>query len=215
MDHTRIVDAVFPIRSRQRSKLPLDHGYLLYSAISAIAPGLHQAGWGLGVFPIENVRKVSLLGCLETKPESHLRLRLPIEKIPDVMCLSGQTLSVGESLLKLSYPSLFGLKPCESLDSRIVTFNLTTFTSDAGWDKCQELFEDSLRRHLVELGVTCEFKILGKQSLSIKGGRRRGFTVRCFNFADPTHSVILQALGVGGKRSMGCGLFRVTRVWCS
>ena len=48
---TRIVDLAFPI---QGDRIPADHGYALYAAVSQVQTSLHRAPW-LGVHPIKGI----------------------------------------------------------------------------------------------------------------------------------------------------------------
>jgi len=90
-------DVAFPVTG---TTIPLDHGYALYAALSHRLPALHdQRGWA--VHPIRGQRAEP--GILALLPRgagrSAVKLRLPVESLPQVLSLVGRTLDLhGESL---------------------------------------------------------------------------------------------------------------------
>lgn len=113
------VDLSFPLVGQS---VPRDHGYALYGAICRAAPGLHEAPW-LGVHPLGG----KLVGdaTLALGGGAHLRLRLPPERIVDVLSLAGARLDVGGASLLLGAPQVHALEPVASLDARLVAIKLT------------------------------------------------------------------------------------------
>jgi len=61
--------------------IPVDHGYHVYSSISRVLPAIHGNDQ-IGVHPIFG----HLLGgrMLALTESSHLTLRLPVDRVPDV-----------------------------------------------------------------------------------------------------------------------------------
>lgn len=210
-DVDQIVDVAFNLLGR-RQAIPKDHNYHLFSAISTIKSEIHGADWPIGIFPLIGVKKRPLLGDLLTTDRTQLRVRVPTDHLTVILGLIGHTLDIGGAHFRVMSPSVYPLHPSQSLDAMRVTFSLTNLQPDDGWSRAEELFLDSAKRHLESMGVTCKMIITGRQRLAVKGIQRMGWSLRCFEFQSEEQSLILQAVGLGGKRAFGCGLFRPTRV---
>src|SRR5262245_50006760 len=94
------------------SQIPLDHGYQLYSSISRLLPSLHQAEW-LAIHPINGF---ALGGhTLRLTQRSRLQMRLPPERLPEVLPLAGKRLTLisgtQEHSIRLGVPEVYALKP--------------------------------------------------------------------------------------------------------
>ena len=60
------------------------------------------------------------------------------------------------------------------------------------------------------MNMSGKLKLCGRQRIAVAGKRVVGFSVRVAELS-PQGSLRLQEEGLGGKRAMGCGLFRPTR----
>lgn len=207
-----VVDLSFPIRG---SHVPRDHGYALYSALSRSVPALHEAPW-LGVHPVSGklVGDDIFLGRGAT-----LALRLPADEIRTALSLAGIRLELGPGPLVLGAPSVYPLQPRASLDARAVLLKLTSppTRSSPGHDRgvldndaLADRYRAELRRQLRALGIDAEPQLTGRRTVTIRGKRLVGFSVRVAGL-DADASLLLQARGLGGRRAMGCGIFRATR----
>jgi CRISPR-associated protein Cas6 len=107
------LDLSFPI---QGERVPRDHGYALYGALSRAIPALHGASW-LGVHPLGGALADDATLLFGRHP--HLRLRLPADRIADVLPLAGARLDVGGAALRLGAPRVHALAPVASLDARM------------------------------------------------------------------------------------------------
>ena len=87
----------FLVQGRQ---LPADHGYLLYSAITKHVPSLHSAAW-LGIELISGIPWGKGIIALPARSAS-LRLRLPVDKLAQVLRLAGARLEIDGSPVKVS-----------------------------------------------------------------------------------------------------------------
>lgn len=205
---TTHVDLAFPARG---GVIPLDHGYALYAALSHKLPAVHEADW-LGVHPIGG--KVLGRDTLALGPGSTVTLRVPVERIGTVLPLAGAILELHRSRLVLGVPSVRALAPVPSLDARLVLIKLTNppTKADGSLDVVvlRERFETEARRQLDALGIACSFEITGRRSLTVRGRRVIGFSARAHGLG-AGESIRLQIKGLGGKRSMGAGMFRPTR----
>src|SRR4051812_40054960 len=79
------IDLLFPVIG---SRLPTDHGYPLYSALSRILPRLHEGTLPFGLLPISGQYAGNGLLSLNVR-ESRLRLRVDTNDIPALLPLAG------------------------------------------------------------------------------------------------------------------------------
>lgn len=197
----------FPVVGKQ---LPADHGYLLYSAISHFKPELHNLPddekW-LGVELISGVPFDRGVIALPARGAS-LRLRIPADKFGAVIPLAGKQFEIDGHKLRVGIPIAHPLQPSPMLYARIVTFrNSLTI----------EKFLETANRDLTEkLGITAKLEIpketrsRSRRIITIKGKKVVGFSLIARDLSDED-SLNLQSEGLGGRRSMGCGIFNPIR----
>ncbi|GIW04722.1 MAG: hypothetical protein KatS3mg059_1342 [Thermomicrobiales bacterium] len=203
------VDFIFPVYG---DAIPVDHGYVLFSAIAHVVPELHGDP-SIGVHPIHGrlvgERKLALTR------ESRLIVRLPASRIRDVLRLAGKQLDLDGARLMVGVPSTRPLRPARWLHSRLVV--IKGFTEPAG-------FLEAVQRQLRDRGIAGQAQLEVRRSQrAVEGGRgsaepyvRRtlrihdrdivGYAVRVGEL-DAADSLRLQAIGVGGRRRFGCGIF--------
>ena len=192
----------FPI---QGNKLPADHGYLLYSAISQIKPELHETKW-LGIEMISGVTFEKGFIIVPNRGAS-LRLRIPADKFGEVICLAGKQFDIEGYKIRLGIPTARPLIPASTLYSRIVTFRNSLEVPK---------FLETANRDLLEKGITAELEIpketysRHRRIITIKGKKIVGFSLIAHKLNDED-SLRLQSEGIGGRRSMGCGIFNPIR----
>jgi CRISPR-associated protein Cas6 len=186
----------------QGRQLPADHGYALYSAITRQLPTLHGASW-LGIELLSGVPWREGIIVLPTRGAS-LRLRLPADHYGHVLPLAGKRLDIAGHTLRLGIPSARPLMPAASLYARVVTIKKFT---DA------EPFLEAARRQLDALGITATLELpldeqgrFRRRILTIKDKAIVGFSLAAHNLSDDD-SLLLQSVGIGGRRAMGCGHF--------
>jgi CRISPR-associated protein Cas6 len=73
-----------------------------------------------------------------------------------------------------------------------------------------ERYTAEIRRQLDAIGIGKPFELRGRRSVTVAGRRVVGYSVRVIGLS-ADESIALQEKGIGGKRRMGCGLFRGTR----
>jgi CRISPR-associated protein Cas6 len=114
----------------------------------------------------------------------------------------GRTLDVRGHVVVLGAPTVITLAPHAALSARIVT--IKPFLDP-------EPFTAGLRRQLTELdpagGPEVQIALGARKVVTIDGRKVVGFSVRLSGLADSS-SVALQEHGIGGRRRMGCGVFR-------
>jgi CRISPR-associated protein Cas6 len=74
------------------SKVPVDHGYALYSAISRIVPEIHEAK-NIGVHPVRGTYTGA--GELFLRDSSRLVVRMESEHIGEFLKLAGKKMEIG------------------------------------------------------------------------------------------------------------------------
>lgn len=209
-----VIDLAFPIHGR---RVPQDHGHAVYGALCRIQPAFHQSGW-LGVHPISGQPDGN--GFLQLRLRTSLILRLPVERIAEALPLAGQSLSISGEAIQLGVPTVRPLVPAATLDSRLVVIKLTDVprkaaASEGGRSSLDvsgiaERFRAELERQLVRIDVQGEVTLCGRGRITVGGRRVVGYSVRVGGL-DAEASLRLQERGLGGKRVMGCGIFRKTR----
>lgn len=202
------VDLAFSLRG---NLIPRDHGYALYGALSRALPELHEAKW-IGVHSIDARR----LGknTLALRPRGTLTLRVPVERIGTCLPLAGKTLDITGNAVTIGVPTAHPLVPAPTLDARLVVIKLTDGIQGelASFDaaRFKARFEEAARRQLERLGITATLETCGRSSITVGGRRVLGCAVRVSGLT-PEQSLALQTHGLGGKRTMGCGIFRPAR----
>ncbi len=176
------------------SKVPVDHGYALYSAISRLLPEIHGAK-NIGVHPIRGTYSGN--GELMLRDSSRLVIRLESERIGEFLKLAGKRLEIDSHTLRVGIPEVRLLLPRASLYSRLVTIK--------GFME-QGAFLESAKRQLEKLGVEAEIQVSERRTLRVKDKQVVGFDVATVGL-DAEGSIRLQENGLGGRRHMGCGVF--------
>jgi CRISPR-associated protein Cas6 len=190
----KFVDVAFQLRGKSIS---LDHGYALFSAVSRVLPRVHEEKtWGL--HPVYGRRGGQ--GELHLLPQSQLTIRLPSQNIGDVLTLAGKTLEVDGHQVTVGIPKVFPLQPRALLKSRFVT--IKKFHDDT------ETFGSAVQRQLETLGCAPSAKVAVGARRVIRVGDHSvvGFSVGIEGL-DADSSILVQTVGIGGRRHMGAGVF--------
>lgn len=193
-----------------------DHGHALYGALCRVVARLHEAEW-LGVHPLGGKPLDAVTLALGARTE--LRLRVPATHIAVLLPLAGARLDVLGQALSLGAPRVHALVPASSLDARMVAIKLTLAPHRSHTDLNRQTLDVSgfadrytreITRQLKEIGIGKSFELRGRRSLTVGGRRVVGYSVRVIGLS-ADESLTLQEKGIGGKRRMGCGLFRQTK----
>ncbi len=158
----------------------------MYKAISRLIPEARGANW------------LSIDTCPPCAgPQENLKMRLPHNRVPMMLKLSGREMRAGGSLVRLAAPQIHLLKPCRELYSRCVAIR-----------NCarREQFLDSVARRLDEMGIQGEPESGPRRYARI--GRRTvaGFALKIHDLSEEG-SMLLQEQGLGSWRQAGCGYF--------
>ncbi len=214
------VDLGFPIVGEA---LPLDHGYALFGALSRRLPSLHERkDWG--VHPVLGVRAGDRLG-LERR--SMVKLRLPARDIGATLVLAGQQVDVDGCRLQLGAPRVLPLTPAAALVARMVTVaGVLDGRAPRDQEEAQrDALRASVRRKLAHLPLEQDPErievVVGRRHVLRVGPKRQrvrggaeandrdivvGFQV-VLEGLEARASLVVQAVGIGGRRHLGCGLF--------
>lgn len=185
--------------------LPLDHAHALSRALLDILPWLddeqhagvhliHGAASGNGWYrPEDTANEV-----LHLSRRTRLRLRVPKHRLEAARQLSGRRLDIAGHALEVGASEVYLLSSLSTLFARYVI---------SAADDDEAAFLDAAARGLREIGIDCR-KLLGGISHTLRFPDGPVHT-RSLMVADlkPEQSVRLQQLGLGGGRSIGCGLF--------
>jgi CRISPR-associated protein Cas6 len=198
------VDLLFPVVG---VRLPTDHCYLLYSALSRLLPRVHDNGVCFGMAPVTGQYVGN--GLIQLDPlRSRLRLRLADTDIRRLLPLAGKGLQVMRHHIRLGVPHVRALEPSPALYARTVAIKHATDVASV----CA-----AARRQLDEIGIGGRVRV---PDHVVKGGRvepqRRvlrikeavivGYALLVEGLTDE-ESLRLQEAGLGGRRRMGCGFF--------
>lgn len=197
-DPAQCIDVAFRLTG---DELPLDHGYGLYAALSHLAgvgPWIH-ASEALAVHPIRGHQIGP--GRLQLTSRSRLRLRLPAAHLPQVLALSGQQIEVDGHRLRIGVPETYPLRPAAVLHAQCVT-------TRNGQDEAR--FDAEIRRQMEALGLAGEALRGQRRILRIHQKTVVGHALLLSKLT-ADESLRLQALGLGGRRKMGCGVFNPWR----
>src|SRR3972149_9082944 len=138
------------------SKVPVDHGYALYSAISGLVPEIHEAK-GIGVHPIRGIYSGN--GELMLRDSSRLVVRMESEQIGQFLKLAGKKLEIRTYSLRVGVPEVRVLCPKASVHSRLVTIK--------GFMEPKAFLEAAIRQ-LEKIGVKAELQVGERRTLRVK-----------------------------------------------
>ena len=190
---SQVVDLAFRLSG---SRLPTDHGYFLFAAISKSLPVFHEAsGWG--VHPVRGTPLGN--GTLALSDSSRLVMRLPANAIPLAIPLAGKRLDIGGRTVHVGVPEIRPLRPARHLFSRFVTIK--------GFADAPDEFAQACNRQLEALNVReSRVRVKKRRVMNVSGYTVVGYSVGLSGLGE-ADSVLIQERGLGGKRKMGAGVF--------
>ncbi|MFQ3591309.1 MAG: type I-MYXAN CRISPR-associated protein Cas6/Cmx6 [Chloracidobacterium sp.] len=174
--------------------LPVDHGYHLYAAVARHLEWVHDNP-DIGIAPLRGIYGGN--GKLLLQPWSRLIIRTPTEKLPALLKLAGRQLDVDGRRLRVSIPTVHSLVSAPVLYAHLVT-------TKNGDDETR--FDAEITRQLSQINVAGRVERGVRRTLSVHGRRIVGYSLTISQLSEEG-AVILQAVGLGGRRRMGCGIF--------
>lgn len=192
---TPIIDIRFPIVDYR--PVPIDHAYPLLSALSRIAPIIHEHP-KIGIHLIRGIAGED--GTIEAGSSSPtITIRAPAESLPQLLPLAGERISVANIPIRLGTPHVHALTPHQGLFSRIVSIK--------GYME-PDSFQEGVNRQLVALSLNQQPVVMigRRRVLRIRDRTIVGFAVHLTEL-NGEDSIRVQAEGLGGRRHFGCGVF--------
>jgi len=191
---SQTIDVAYRIHG---DRIPLDHAYALYSAISRLpdtGAWLHQAD-SVGIQPIRG--RYAERDTLSLNDNSRLRLRLPAEQLPQILPLVGQTIEIAGQRLRIGVPETRPLRAAAAIHAHLVT-------TRNGQD--EDRFDAEVQRQLEALGIDAKATRGQRRVLRIRDKTVIGHALLITGL-NAQASILLQEQGLGGRRKMGCGIF--------
>ena len=196
-----VVDLVFRIRC---ASLPVDHAYALYEALAPLIPWLeHEAGAGIHPIHVAEsahgwMRPEKPDDLLHLAQRTRLVLRLPVARVEDAKCLTGNTVLVAGHELRISNAEIRQLSTSTSLFSRRVVIRE---------DEKEQDFVHRMHAELQEAGINAKKLLPGREHhIRTPSGIvcTHRLSVEGMSIAE---SFRLQRTGLGPYRYLGCGIF--------
>jgi CRISPR-associated protein Cas6 len=204
-----VVEVSFPVLGLA---LPSNNGYALLGAIAAAMNAEYlRPGESLESVGGRRIEK----GVIRVSPETRLRIRT-FRPADICVSLGGKVLDVSGHLIQLGIPEVRELVPTPLLLSRIVTYALKHKLGSKETPSA-DLVLESARKEMARFGINGLVT-----PRTIPDGPRKGEPIRrvvriCnrnlvgyslqVSGLDAASSILLQSVGLGGKRHHGCGIF--------
>lgn len=196
-------------------RIPLDHGYALYSSLARFNPSWHESEW-LGIHPINGL---AVKDAVRLTRFSRLRVRAPIDRLPELIRLAGKRLRLQgrarHDEILIGVPEVLPLRSSSSLRSRCVTIKVSEVEKTKR-EPDRDMFLTAARKQLAAHNIKGELWIddardtqgreRSRRVLHIKDQTIVGYAVTISNLNEED-SLKLQIEGLGGRRRLGCGLF--------
>lgn len=192
------IDVCFPISYNAGASVPIDHGYLLYSAICACIPSLHDENIFVHLIHGKHDHRVNRLFL---NPYSEIRIRIPADRVHLLLPLMRGSMQVEVASIWPKIPYTREIIGSNNLYVPWVMINISRKNKDTG-KGFGELFKQALECRIPERS---SYKILRKRVGAVKGKKLFGYDIFLEDLTDE-QSVLLQENGLGGRCSMGCGI---------
>ena len=184
------VDIAFELEGRN---LDGDYSFALMREIARRLPWIESEPEA-GIHPLRAAKTDA--GALLLPRRAKLVLRLPRRRVQESMALRGQELSVGGHSLKVGAAKLRRLLPYATLYAHFVT---------AANDDEQSFLKD-IGSRLQALQTPCELVCGKRRILHADAQEIVGYSLMLHGLGQE-HSVLVQRVGLGDNRMLGCGIF--------
>jgi CRISPR-associated protein Cas6 len=190
VDDQAVIDVQFGLNG---TRVPKDHGLALFDELARLLPWLAQEALA-AIHPLHGADGGE--GMLLLNRRAKLVIRIPRERLDDLLTLEGKTLTVAGNSLTIGHAKIRALTHHTPLYAQLVT----TGSADEGD------FARDIMRLLDELDIETRFICGRQQTLTTAQGTVAGFSLMLHGLP-VEHAMRVQQLGLGGNRKLGCGVF--------
>jgi CRISPR-associated protein Cas6 len=188
-DDVRVTDVVFALAG---TSLPAEHAYALWREIVRWLPWFEDEPEA-GIHPLRAAPGTGETVLLARRAK--LVLRVPRERLPEALALTGRSLAIGAGL-DVGAPVERPLRPWATLHAQRVALDVVD----------EVAFADEILRQLATHHVRCEF-MTGRRRMQRAGERDiEGYSVVLHGLR-PDESLRVQCEGIGADRALGWGIF--------
>ena len=189
----RVDDAVDVAFAIAGVTLPEDYALALSRAVAEHLPWL-ESDPDAGIHPLRGAP--TDYGVMLLPRRAKLILRLRRHRVADALTLTGRSLAVGTSKLVVGIGAVRELQPYGALYAHLVATGCAE----------EKAFLAGVSERLVTLATQCAV-ICGRRR-SVRAAEREivGFGLMLHELT-PEHSLLVQSVGLGGERKLGCGIF--------
>ena len=185
-----VVDLVFAVAG---VTLPEDYSFALMRAVAKHLPWF-ESDPDAGIHPLRGAP--TPYGAMLLPRRAKLVLRLREHRVGDALSLSGRVLEIGRSTLSVGTGTVRALRPHGALYARLVA---------TGCDQ-EDAFVGGVTERLTALAARCALVCGRRQRLQAAEREVVGFSLMLHDLS-AEHSLLLQRVGLGGDRNLGCGIF--------
>ena len=173
--------------------LPIDHGWVLYQALTRLAPWIAAEDM-LGIHPVHGANTGR--GELILNRRAKLVVRCPVGRLEDLAKLEGQEFMVGAQTLSLGKSRV---KPL-TLHTPLYAHTVCTGSED------ELAFTQDVMRSLDAMNINTRF-ICGRPQKVFDGEKiTTGYSLMLHGLPI-AHAIQVQQQGLGLHRKLGCGIF--------
>jgi CRISPR-associated protein Cas6 len=190
LDEDAVTDVHFELRG---TRIPMDHGFALFNELARLLPWLVHEELA-GIHPVHGADSGS--GHLILNHRTKLVVRIPAEKVGDLLGIEGQIIDVAGNTLTIGSGKAKPLPRHTPLYAHLVTTGSTD----------ERDFANDVMRLLDELDIETRFICGKKQILTTADGVISGHSLMLHGLP-VEHAIQVQQLGLGGNRKLGCGIF--------
>lgn len=185
-----MLDVVFDLAGRCA---PADYAYALRNEVARVLPWMEDEPLA-GIHPLRGAR--TDYGLLLLPRRAKLVLRVPAPRTADALALAGKTLTIGAHTLTVGPGRARELRPYGAMYAHYVVAE-----SDD-----EERFLAAVDAAVSSLGIACK-PVCGKRDAICAGARALTTFSLMLHEMDPDDSLVLQRVGLGAERLLGCGVF--------
>ena len=185
-----VVDVAFSVKGMS---LPENYAFALMREVARQLPWLESEP-DAGIHPVRGAP--TPYGVMLLPHRTKLVLRLHERRVGDALSLTGRMLEIGGSVLDVGPGAVRALRPYGALYSRIVATGCEQEEAFLGW----------VRTRLAALSTRCALVCGRRQRMRAAEREIVGFSLMLHDLT-AEHSLLLQRVGLGSERKLGCGIF--------